>query len=134
MVGALSLASCASTVVGWTISGQRSRNSYATLQSAQRLGLDELAPFRVIWFLVPVLVLLVLIGLAQHWWRAVAIMAGTQFLVVCVGAVVVINSPLPVGPGPTVALVVGLPGLLASLALLIVGGRSLVSPSKSRPL
>ncbi len=63
-LAACSLVSAGASLLGWTVSGSKVRNSYETFRSAQRLGLDQLTPFRVLWFLVPVICLAVLVAVA----------------------------------------------------------------------
>ncbi|MDA3039327.1 MAG: hypothetical protein O3C27_07310 [Actinomycetota bacterium] len=49
----------------WMRTGEATRNSYELFRSAQRLGLDELTPFRVVWHLLPVATLVFGLGLAS---------------------------------------------------------------------
>ncbi|MGI9613867.1 MAG: hypothetical protein ACR2QO_13220 [Acidimicrobiales bacterium] len=43
----------------WFTSGSAGRNSFAMFRAAQILGIETITPFRVVWFLLPVLLLAV---------------------------------------------------------------------------
>ncbi|MEZ5225699.1 MAG: hypothetical protein R2710_03220 [Acidimicrobiales bacterium] len=76
-------------------------------RSAQQLGLDELTPFRVVWFLLPVLCLgaVLMAGLARHHVGAAFLAAAS---IVSVGAgIAVVSSGLGAGPGAPLAAAAG---------------------------
>ncbi len=117
-----SLVSAAASLLGWTVSGSKIRNSYETFRSAQRLGLDELTPFRVLWFLVPVLALAVLVAVAARMNRLAGVLLIVQCLLIASVGLVVIAAPLPTASGPFVALVSGLVGIIVGLVALLKPG------------
>lgn len=41
----------------WFTSGSANRNSFAMFRAAQILGIESITPFRVLWFLLPVVLL-----------------------------------------------------------------------------
>ncbi len=41
----------------WFTSGSAGRNSFAMFRAAQLLGIESITPFRVLWFLLPVVLL-----------------------------------------------------------------------------
>lgn len=101
----------------WVRSGASTRNSYEALRSAQRLGLESFTPFRVIWFLVPVLAgASVLAGLAVST-RAMGIGAIAVGSVVIAAGVAAMLSPADVVVGPYASVVVGAWALAAGLVL-----------------
>ena len=53
----------------WTHSGQASRSSYEAFRSAQRLGLDQLDPVRVLWFVLPAVALSAVLAWLAGWVR-----------------------------------------------------------------
>ena len=106
----------------WVTTGARSRNSYEVFRSAQALGVDELTPLRVAWFLVPVLALGVVGWIAVGRLRLAAGFLAVAALLVAGVAVVVVAAGLA-APGAWVALVVGVAALVAS-ALLVPRGSS----------
>ncbi len=109
----------------WVRSGSAGRNSYQMFRSAQRLGLDQLTPFRVIWFLLPVLCLgaVLMAGLARPLLTALFLAAAS---VVSLGVgVAVLASGRAAGPGATLGAAAGFLGLTASLATMIAARRSL---------
>ena len=61
----------------WFTSGSANRNSFAMFRAAQILGIESITPFRIVWFVLPVLLLvaaaLYLFGL---WRTASATLAG----------------------------------------------------------
>ncbi len=118
-VAMCSLVSVAASLLGWTVSGSKVRNSYETFRSAQRLGLDELTPFRVVWFLVPVVCLAVLVAVATRMLRLAGILLIAQCLVIASVGLVVIAAPLPTASGPFVALVSGVVGIAIGFVALL---------------
>ena len=110
-----SLVSAAASLLGWTVSGSKVRNSYETFRSAQRLGLDELTPFRVLWFLIPVVALAVLAAIAARMLRLAGGLLIAQCLVIAIVGLVVIAAPLPTASGPFVALASGVVGIAVGL-------------------
>lgn len=114
----------------WVRSGSATRNSYEMFRSAQRLGLDELTPFRVVWFLVPVLCLgsLLMLGLARHHVAAsylgAAFLGAASLVSVGVGAAV-LASGLGVGLGAPLSTGSGVVGLVAVILLIVAARRSI---------
>ncbi len=106
----------------WVVTGSRSRNSYEVFRSAQSLGVDELTPLRVAWFLVPVAALGVVGWLAVGRLRLAAAFLGAASLLVAGVALVVVVAGIAAA-GARVGVVVGLVGI-ASAVLLIVRGSS----------
>jgi hypothetical protein len=106
----------------WTISGSSYRNSYESLRSAQRLGIEELAPFRVIWFLVPVAVLAMIVLLGARIDRAAGLVGvGIGCVLVAFGGGVVL-TPVAGGSGPWLACCAGLATAVASIVVMAQGG------------
>lgn len=113
--GVLACALVLASVSGWftwTRSGSADRNSYESLRAAQRLGIEELTPFRVIWFCVPVIsfavVVLLLTGFSR-WALALGALGGFVVLVFGVGMLL---TPVASGIGPWVASVCGVVALV----------------------
>ena len=53
----------------WVYFGSATRTSFGVFRSAQRLGFDELAPFRVGWYLLPVASIAVMLFALLEWRR-----------------------------------------------------------------
>ncbi len=109
--------------LGWIRTGSATRNSYEMLRSAQRLGLDELTPLRVVWFLVPVVGLAALMLLASGHRRLGAAAVLAQSIVVGLAGIVAWSSGLAAGPGAPLATMLAIAGLML--------GGLLFSPLKS---
>lgn len=114
--------------VGWLpwlrVGGGR-RDSYGLFRAAQSFGFDELAPVRVVWYLVPVLAAACLLTLATRRRRVALVLLGTESLILLgVGLTVVRSTPgagIKLGVGPWASLLVGGLGLaLTALAALTV--------------
>ncbi len=106
----LALSMVSGTLSGWltwTLSGSAERNSYASLRSAQRLGIEELTPLRVVWFCVPVAALgMLLLLLARR--RLAAAAGGVIVGLVLVGfGTAVLLTPVASGVGPWLACLSG---------------------------
>ncbi len=73
----LGAASTASLLAPWVRSGAATRNSFEMFRTAQRLDLDVLTSYRVVWFLVPVVggAGLVLVALGHRLPAAAALVA-----------------------------------------------------------
>ena len=116
----------ASAFMGWTQSGAVVRDSFQTFRAAQILGLDELTPLRVVWFVLPVLPMLVaaltLVD-RRRWAGAVLVF---HALSVSVVAVVVLASGVAGGVGATLGLVTGIAA--TSLGSWMVLSRSVAAP------
>ena len=114
----------------WVRSGSATRNSYEMFRSAQRLGLDELTPFRVVWFLVPVLCLgsLLMLGLVRYHvatsYLGAAFLGAASLVSVGVGAAV-LASGLGVGLGAPLSTGSGVVGLVAVILLIVAARRSI---------
>lgn len=90
----------ASLWLPWVRLGGGTRTSFGAFRSAQRLGLDDLAPLRVAWFLVPVLAFAVG-GLAALGFRRSTVV-GLMTLALLVGApavLIVVSGQAAWGPG-----------------------------------
>lgn len=103
----------------WVYFGSAPRTSFGVFRSAQTLGLDELAPFRVAWYLLPVVALAVLgvaalghIRVASILLIVVALLLGLSALIVVVAglsawgsklALAVSVASLGVGTAATIA-------------------------------
>jgi len=105
----------------WTLSGSATRNSYASLRAAQAVGIDQLTPFRVVWFLVPVAAAAMVLLLVAKATRSAGVV-GLLAAVVLVGfGGVVLRTPVASGMGPWMALGAGVVLAGASLGLLSPG-------------
>lgn len=115
----------------WVRSGSAGRNSYQMFRSAQRLGLDQLTPFRVIWFLLPVLILgsVLMAGLARY--QLTAVFLGAASLVSLGVGIAVLSSGLAAGPGAPLATAAGVIGSLAALAIVVDTRRSVARRASS---
>ncbi len=119
VVATTSLGCLGASLLGWVVSGAKTRDSYETFRSAQRLGLDDLTPYRVLWFLVPVFTVALVVALVANWVRLAGGLLLVQSLVVGVGGLVVWLSSVPTASGPWVAAIMGGIGLMvAALALM----------------
>lgn len=120
----LALLSCAAMVVAtqlsWVASGSASRNSYEMFRSAQRLGLDQLTPLRVVWFLLPVFCLGAVLMIALSHLRTAAAFVVLSSIIGLVVAGIVLASGRASGAGAALALAGSLGGV-ASAALLGFG-------------
>lgn len=114
----------------WVTTGARSRNSYEVFRSAQTLGVDQLTPLRVAWYLVPVLALGVVGWIAVGRLRLAAAFLAVAALLVAGVAVVVVVAGLAAA-GAWVALVIGVAGLVAA-SLLIRRGSSVPASASIR--
>ncbi len=116
----------------WFRSGQETRNSYEALRSAQRLGIDQLTPFRVVWFLVPVAALAAIGLLALTHRRSAAAVVGATGVVVVAAAVSVLIVGVDTAAGVWSALIVGIVAVIAAVALVAEGVRSSTGPDRGR--
>lgn len=117
------LAGVGSAWLPWTLSGSAERNSYESLRSAQRLGIEQLTPYRVVWFLVPVAVLATIILLVSRLDRAAGIVGfGTGVVLMAFGGGILV-TPVAAGPGPWLSCGAGLVTAAASCALIAQGGQ-----------
>lgn len=107
----------------WTVSGSATRNSYESLRAAQRLGIEQLTPFRVVWFLVPVAVLATVVLLAGGFRRAAGLVGTVAGLVLAAFGGVVATSSVASGVGPWLACSAGVVAIGASGVLIAQGGR-----------
>lgn len=137
-IASSSLLLLTASLMSWVTSGATDRNSYSTFRVAQRLGIDGLTVFRLIWFLVPVLTAAVIFALAGKWVRSAAVVLLLQSLIVGFGGIAVWRASVPIGSGPPVAVVLALLGLGAGVFALVGSKGSLgvmavppESPSKT---
>lgn len=119
MVGAVAALATSVAVawLPWVRSGASTRNSYEALRSAQRLGLDGFTPFRVIWFLVPVLAAASILGGFLVSTRALGAGAGVVGGILIAAGVAALLSPADLHVGAYVSVVVGAWALAAGLVL-----------------
>lgn len=101
----------------WVRSGSATRNSYEALRSAQRLGLEDFTPFRVIWFLVPVVAAASILGGIFGSARALGVGTGLVGIVLIAGGVAAVLSSADVLVGPYASVVVGAWALAAGSVL-----------------
>ena len=106
----------------WFTSGSAGRNSFAMFRAAQLLGIESITPFRVLWFLLPVVLLaaaaLHLFGLTRAASATTALLGAS---LACFGLVAVTALGTHAGSGAaTVAglctIVVSIPGMLKPAA------------------
>ncbi len=98
----------AGTFLPWVRSGTATRNSYASMQAAERLDVatsDVTAAVLQAWFFVPVAAALITVGLALHHVRLASVAAAATVLLTSGCALVVVRSSVPVGAGPVTCLV-----------------------------
>lgn len=111
----------------WVVSGATSRSSFATVRSADRLGLvpDGVALLVLrSWYLVPLIAALVPLLLALHRVRAAAVVAiGLAGLTGLIATIVLVVAPEH-GLGPPIAVAGSCLVLASAIALLIHGLRS----------
>ena len=122
VVAAALVVGSASAWLTWTQSGSANRNSYGSLRAAQRLGIEQLTPFRVVWFCVPIVALAVVILLVVGFRRSglgLAVLAGLTLLAFGGGMLL---TPVASGLGPWVACICGIVVLVFSGLLFAQGG------------
>ncbi len=103
--------------LAWMRTGTADRNSYELFRSAQRLGLDELTPFRVVWYLLPAATLAFGLCLASQQRRLAGLVIAVQSVVVVAAGIAVWVVGLGVGIGPKLAIPSGLVGLAGGILL-----------------
>jgi hypothetical protein len=109
--GVLTVALLVGSVSGWltwTRSGSADRNSYESLRSAQRLGIEELTPFRVAWFCVPVVAVAVVVLLVADFRRSALGFAVVVGLILLAFGGGMLLTPVASGPGPWTACFCGI--------------------------
>lgn len=106
----------------WTVSGSAERNSYESLRSAQRLDIEQLTPFRVVWFLVPVAVVAMVVLIAARIERPAGITGVLVGLVLVAFGGGVLLTPVAAGVGPWLSCLAGLATVGASIVLITQGG------------
>ncbi|MFT7600525.1 MAG: hypothetical protein ACI8TP_003468 [Acidimicrobiales bacterium] len=114
VAGAVALSLGAVGWLGWVRSGSAVKNSYEMFRSAQRLGLDQLTPFRVAWFLVPVVSLAIVVLLVVGVRKAAAGLLAIESLVVGAAALAALVGGVAAGLGPPLGLSTALVGLVAA--------------------
>lgn len=122
--GIVGLAAICGAVSGWptwTVSGSATRNSFASLRAAQAIGIDQLTPFRVVWFLVPVAAAAVVLLLLAGASRSAAIVGILTAIVLLLFGGGVLLTPVAAGVGPWLAAVSGLVLIGGSVGLLSQG-------------
>lgn len=121
IVGVAALAGAVAGWPTWTVSGSATRNSYASLRAAQVLGIDQLTPFRVIWFLVPVAAAAVVLLLVAGAVRVAALVGIASAIVLVLFGGGVLLTPVAAGVGPWLALGSGAVLAGGSIGLLAQG-------------
>ncbi len=122
--GALAVALIVGSASGWltwTRSGSADRNSYGSLRAAQRLGIEELTPFRVVWFCVPVVALTVVVLLLAGFRRSALGLGALGGLVLLTFGAGMLLTPVASGMGPWLAGFCGVVSLVV-VALLFAQG------------
>ena len=94
LVGVLSIVLALTLWLPWVYFGSAPRTSFGVFRSAQALGLDELAPFRVAWYLLPVVALAVLGVTALGHIRIAAVLLIVLALLLGLPALVVVVAGL----------------------------------------
>ena len=100
----------------WVRIGATGRNSYELFRSAQRLGLDQLTAFRVIWFLVPVATLAFGLCLVARRPALAGWVILAQSLVAGAAGLAVLTTGLDPGPGVMLVIPSGIVGVGAGMA------------------
>ena len=94
LVGISSIVLALTLWLPWVYFGSASRTSFGVFRSAQALGLDELAPFRVGWYLLPVVALAALGVAALGHIRTAAVLLIVLALLLGIPALVVVVAGL----------------------------------------
>ncbi|MEM9132459.1 MAG: hypothetical protein AAF962_11365 [Actinomycetota bacterium] len=106
--GALAVAALAVAAMWlpWFRSGEAAKNSFDAFRAAQILGIEWVSPFRVVWFLVPVVVLAAgcLLAFRRRGWAAAAVLVASVLLA-AFGVLALVS--IGVFPGSVVATVAG---------------------------
>lgn len=86
----------------WFRSGEAMRNSFAAFRAAQILGIEWITPVRIIWFMLPVLVLLA-VGLLPAGYPSVTslLLAAVGLFLALGGALFLITAGLELGSAAT---------------------------------
>lgn len=121
MVGIAAISGAVSGWPTWTVSGSATRNSYASLRAAQAIGIDQLTPFRVVWFLVPVAAAVVVLLLLAGASRSAAVVGMLTSIVLLLFGGGVLLTPVAAGVGPWLAAGSGLVLMGGSVGLLSQG-------------
>ena len=89
------------TFLPWASSGARTRTSYEIVDVVERAGVlsDSTEALAGLWYLVPIVCGLALVGVAIRSVRLVTLTAGTLGLTVVAGGMLVARSPLGAEPG-----------------------------------
>lgn len=122
--GVVGVAAACGAVAGWptwTVSGSATRNSYASLRAAQAIGIDQLTPFRVVWFLVPVAAAAVVLLLLAGASRSASVVGILTSIVLLLFGGGVLLTPVAAGVGPWLAAGSGLVLIGGSVVLLSQG-------------
>ncbi len=105
----------------WTVSGSATRNSYASLRAAQALGIEQLTPFRVVWFCVPVAAAALMVLLVIRSTRSAAAVGLVTAVVLVFFGGGVLLTPVAGGVGPWLSLGSGVVLAGGSVGLLAQG-------------
>ncbi len=70
----------------WFRSGQSARNSFAAFRAAQILGIEWITPLRILWFLLPVLLLVALVCFVAGLPNVAASLLGVLGIILAIGA------------------------------------------------
>jgi hypothetical protein len=131
------LIGAAAVVVGaflpWVVSGEVSRDSFATVRAAQLVGVVDRPVWQAVlsvWFFAPLAAAVVLVGLALQRRRLVPAVAIGLGLASALLAGLVLLAPVDRGAGPVLVLI-GSIALLIGAALWLAAGRRPSRPQRA---
>ncbi len=107
VVAAAMVASIGLAWLPWIETGDTRRNSYEMFRSAQRLGLEQLTPIRVLWFLMPVIAGAAILAGLVGFRRVTGLLSILVGLVVGLVGFIVALSDAAVAVAPSLAAMVG---------------------------
>ena len=117
-IAALSMfAAIAVAWLPWVRTGSRTRNSYEVFRSAQRLGLEELTPLRVLWFVIPVIAAAAVLAGVANQTRVFGLLAAFVGVTVAIAGLLVAISGAGAGSAPLLAVAVGLAAMVSGVLL-----------------
>lgn len=125
LTAAATAATTVATFLPWASSGARTRTSYEIVDVAERAGVlsDSTEAVAGLWYLVPVVCGLALVGVAARSVRLVTLTAGTIGLTVVAGGMLVARSPLGAEPGLFLATGLGVVAIASGIGTQIISKR-----------
>lgn len=125
LAAAATAATTVATFLPWASSGARTRTSYEIIDVAERAGVlsDSTEALAGLWYLVPVVCGLALLGVAVRSVRLVTLTAGTIGLTVVAGGMLVARSPLGAEPGLFLATGLGVVAIASGIGTQIISKR-----------